>query len=113
MLRTDAEASKKPPDVRLELWTEGLSLIQGVTGKTEQQSRALLGRFVKTANDDCAVVLAALRRAADIRPIDPIPWITRAVQPRTSTGNAFLDLIAEEGISYRNPLEIARIPHVH
>jgi len=110
----DAEASlQPPPDVRQELWSEGLALIRGVTGKSDQQSRALLGKLVKAANDDCAGVLAALRAASDLRPVDPIPWLIRAVQPRTSTGSAFLDMIAEEGVPDQNPLEIPRITHVH
>ena len=67
------------PDARAELWGDGLGLLRGLTGKPEGPSRALLGRLLKSARDDCPAVMRALREAADLRPMDPIPWLTRAV----------------------------------
>lgn len=113
-LRSAADGgAKPPPDVRNELWAEGLTILRGLIGKSDQQSRALLGKLLKTANDDCAVALDALRRAADLRPVDPISWISRAVEPRLATGRAYLETLAEDALSEHLPLEILGITHAH
>lgn len=66
-------------DIRAELWGEGLALLRGLTGKPEGPMRGLLGKFLKSAHDDCALVLAKLRAAADLRPAEPVAWITAAI----------------------------------
>lgn len=70
-------------DARAELWGEGLSLLRGLTGKPEGPCRALLGKLVKSTRDDCPAVMRALREAVDIRPVEPVAWLTRAVQAAT------------------------------
>jgi hypothetical protein len=80
----DADASK--PDARAELWGDGLAILRGLTGKPEGPSRALLGKLLKAARDDCAEVHRVLREAASLRPAEPVAWITAAVsQPDDDT----------------------------
>ena len=83
-LRSDAAAASPCQidpilPVRDRLWGEGMPIIRQITGKSESQCRALLGRWLRTAKDDCARLLAVLRDAESLRPIDPIPWVERAV----------------------------------
>jgi len=79
-------ADAPPPDARAELWGDGLALLRGLTGKPDGPSRGLLGRLVKAARDDCPAVMRALRSAADLRPVDPVPWLMAALnQPDDDT----------------------------
>ena len=62
------------------------TLLRGLTGKPDGPSRGLLGRLVKAARDDCPAVMRALRTAADLRPVDPVPWLMAALnQPDDDT----------------------------
>jgi hypothetical protein len=85
VLRTVAPT---PPavDARAELWAYGLPLVRQLLGKSEPASRSILGRFLRDGRDDCPRVLATLRQAADLRPVDPAAWITAALQNRAATG---------------------------
>jgi hypothetical protein len=74
-----AEPRREPKDVRDELWDRGPELIELLTGKPPVAARSLLGKLLKMAKDDCAVVLAALQRAIDHRPVDPVAWLSQAV----------------------------------
>lgn len=66
-------------DVRAQLFTEGVSRLRSLTGNTEPQVRAMLGKLCKDANDDCARVLEALRQAESVRPVAPFPWLRQAL----------------------------------
>lgn len=72
------------PDARTALFTAGLKGVRALTGKPDGASRALLGRWLKTAKDDAAVVNSAIRGALDVRPADPVAWIEGAVRSRGS-----------------------------
>lgn len=72
------------PDARTTLFTAGLKGVRALTGKPDGASRALLGRWLKTAKDDAAVVNSAIRGALDVRPADPVAWIEGAVRSRGS-----------------------------
>lgn len=72
------------PDVRSELWQEGLAILQGLTGKGEKSCRTFLGKLLQEAKDDCARVLEALREASKLRPADPPAWLKAALTPRLS-----------------------------
>lgn len=79
-IQPTADAVPAPwPDARAELWGVGLPILRGLTGKPEGPSRAMLGRLLKAARDDCPCVLRALQEAASLRPMDPIAWLTKAV----------------------------------
>jgi uncharacterized protein YdaU (DUF1376 family) len=76
-----ARAVAKLP-VRDELWQSGLKLIRDATGKSDDAARSMLGKFVREAKDDCGLVLAVLREAADLRPINYMPWVNEAIKVR-------------------------------
>lgn len=97
VLRTGADAP--PADARSQLWSEGLATYRRLTGKGDGPSRSALGRLCKTTRDDCATVLAALREADDLRPLDPMAWLTRRCSlANPEFRNGFLGLIASEGM---------------
>lgn len=71
------------PDVRSELWAEGLPIIRGLTGKPEGAARGILGKLVKDCRDDCALALGILREARDLRPVGELAaWLTAAAKAR-------------------------------
>ena len=76
-LRSAAGAA--PTDARQRLWDEGVPILRSLTGKGSGAARGALGGLLKSARDDCAVVLAKLHAASDLRPADPMAWLTAAV----------------------------------
>jgi hypothetical protein len=85
----------KPLSARDQVWGEGADIVMGLSGKMRPQSKALIGRWLKTTKDDAAQLMMILRRAEDCRPVDPISWIEAAVASRLNRkGNA--ERIAEE-----------------
>lgn len=103
-LRDDAAVAARvarEPDARDRLWSVGLTALQAMTGLPGPRARALLGRFVKTARDDCSIVSAVLDEAAAVRPFDPVPWITEALKARTDAREGLGDKLAREfGFSF-------------
>lgn len=77
----DAVAAS-PPDARALLWSEGLATYRRLTGKLEGQARGRIGRLVRDAGDNCAIVLAALQDCPFTPEADA--WLTKAVQARAS-----------------------------
>lgn len=71
-----------PIDARTALFREGLAGVRSMTGKGDGASRQLVGKWLKDAGDDCNVLLEIIHAAADMRPADPIGWITKSVQTR-------------------------------
>lgn len=80
-----AAAGSQPPDARKLLFSTGLLLVRRLTGKPEGPTRALIGRWLKTAKDDAALVAAVVGDAADLRPADPIAWIEKALRQRSGS----------------------------
>jgi hypothetical protein len=92
-LRSDSGPAALPPsaapllhDVRTALWTEGLMRLRRLTGKPDRPARALLGRWLKAAGDDCALVAAVLVQAEMDRPGMPEAWIAAAIETRMGRG---------------------------
>lgn len=81
--RADANASDTaaPVDVRQQLWSDGLSALVAITGKTEHSARSQIGKWLKDTRDDCAFVLSKIRQAQADRIGEPVSWITAAVRP--------------------------------
>lgn len=81
----DAPASTGPPakhvfrDAKHELWAEGPRLMAELDGVSEGKARGLIGGWMRDTGDDAEGVLDAIRRARDAKPINPIPWIVRAL----------------------------------
>ena len=80
-LRPVAPALPPPiaPDVRRDLFTEGVPLMRGLTGKSDGACRAMIGKLLKAGGDDCARLLDALRRAAEFRPAEPFSFLMAIV----------------------------------
>lgn len=85
---SDAFASKAPsPDDRTWVFNEGLSWLETSTGKPAPKLRPQVGRWLKDLHDDPAKLRRAIEEAAKLNPADPIAWLTKAVQTRSSNGN--------------------------
>jgi hypothetical protein len=80
---SDASAS---PDVRTELFRRGLVTLARITGKTPNSCRSLIGRWLKTVDDEAIHVLGAIEEADHNRVADPVAWINRTLQPRQRVG---------------------------
>jgi uncharacterized protein YdaU (DUF1376 family) len=76
-------------DWRSLLFRDGLSIVVGMTGKTEAGTRALIGRWLKASRDDCRQVLRVIEDARETNPADPVAWIEAALsgprKPRTDS----------------------------
>lgn len=69
-----------------ELWGEG-SAILGQLGVPQKSIRSNIGRWLRDAGDP-VTVLGAIQRARDHRVVEPVAWITRAIQTKgTSRGS--------------------------
>jgi hypothetical protein len=90
LLRNDAGASQH---ARFVLFSEGKAALAVLTGLSDRTCRALLGRWCKTARDDCALVHGALVDCAIAQRADPVAWITATVAARAGpdegTGGKF------------------------
>jgi hypothetical protein len=71
-----------PPDARGELFGAGLARTRRLTGKSDGQCRAMLGRWLRDLGDDCTGLSRVLFEAEDARPADPVAWIEAAVRSR-------------------------------
>lgn len=69
-------------DPRTDLFNRGRQTLERITGKTPDSARALIGRFLKLANDEAVAVLGAIEDAERNKIADPVPWISRALGQR-------------------------------
>ena len=72
-------ARPSPLDARTALFQLGLKAVRGLTGKSEGQSRSLIGKWLKACGDDASILNRILLEAADLRPAEPVAWIEAAV----------------------------------
>ncbi|HTI81805.1 MAG TPA: hypothetical protein VL614_15255 [Acetobacteraceae bacterium] len=99
-----AEAFDRAEDIRTRAWREGAQIIRTLTGKSEGQARTMVHRLLRDARDDCALLLACLQEALDLRPIEPIAWLVKAIRSRASDRAAVeriagdWDLVAPEDL---------------
>jgi hypothetical protein len=96
-------------DAREQLWGEGLPILRGLTGKPDGPSRAFLGKLLKAARDDCPSVMRVLREAADLRPAEPVAWLTAAVSRSGSVDAAMRRVI--DGMAEENEKLFGGLPH--
>lgn len=82
-IASDAGASPTVPNARDTLWAEGLPILERMIGKPPSQCRSVLGRLLRDVQDDCPRALCVLREAEQLRPADPLAWITRAAAPQS------------------------------
>jgi hypothetical protein len=62
------------------LFNKGLKSLAAMTGKTPDSCRSLLGKWLKSVNDEAIHVLGAIEDAQRNRVADPVSWINRALQ---------------------------------
>lgn len=80
-------------DPRLELFRDGVPTLRHLTGKSDGAARALIGKWLRTARDDCKRLSRVIEDARDANPADPVAWIEAALQERhgqPKSGTAFL-----------------------
>jgi uncharacterized protein YdaU (DUF1376 family) len=75
----------EPDDPRTQLFRSGLAALIRLTGQPEPRARTQIGRWLKIARDDAALVLLALHSAEDARPASAIPWIEKSIAARCGT----------------------------
>lgn len=92
--REDAEAApltaapSEPPSAVDLLWQQGLPILAHLTGKPPAACRGLLGQLRKNIRDDCPRLLLVLQEAREMRPSDPVAWLTAATSARAGPGSA-------------------------
>lgn len=68
-------------DPRQQLWTEGVSSLKAISGKTEAAAKSMIGKWLRDAGDDCALVLSKIHTARSEQIGEPISWISAAIKP--------------------------------
>lgn len=84
-------AGELPADWPTRLFRYGVPMVVALTGLPEGRVRALIGKWRKTAKDDCRQVLRVIEDARDHNPTDPVPWIEGALRNR---GKPTHDMVA-------------------
>ena len=85
---SDADASAPPNDPRIRLWSEGVDTLVSISGKTRDGAKALIGKWLKATDDDCALVLSRIRKAKLDRIGEPVSWITAALAKKADPPKA-------------------------
>jgi len=87
---SDASASgaDAPNDPRRLVWTEGVETLVAISGKTRDAAKALIGKWLKSTEDDCALVLSRIRKAKLDRIGEPVSWITAALAKKADPPKA-------------------------
>jgi hypothetical protein len=78
--KEDSDPIGSARDVRGDLFNKGLKSLAAMTGKTPDSCRSLLGKWLKSVNDEAIHVLGAIEDAERNRVADPVAWINRALQ---------------------------------
>ncbi|KAA0122078.1 helix-turn-helix domain-containing protein [Methylobacterium sp. P1-11] len=90
-------------DVRQLLETEGVSLIQEMTGRTEFMAQKLVGHFMRMAYGEANVILAYLREAKARGELDPSMWVEDQLRARTLKSRQAVPLPGSAGRYSREP----------
>lgn len=102
----DGSLGGEPPppayaDERHELWGEGVPVLVSF-GIVERTARGMIGRWLKLCGDDAARLLGVIRRAQELRVVDPVPWVTMAIKNGGGTnGKATNSLGGYSGVAAR------------
>lgn len=78
----EKESELRSADPRRDLFDRGLKALARMTGKTPDSCRSLVGKWLKTVDDEAIQVLGAIEDAERNRIADPVAWINRALKPR-------------------------------
>jgi hypothetical protein len=80
-------ADAPPRDIRGDLFGKGLTTLAEITGKTPDSCRSLVGKWLKSVNDEAIHVLAAIDEAERNRVADPVAWINKSLQSHMGNRN--------------------------
>ena len=75
---------RQPADLKTELFGPCLAWLASQSGKPEGQLRPLIGKWLRDWGD--GAVLEAFVAAQRESPVEPVGWITRALEARSGTG---------------------------
>lgn len=76
--------SEDAADPRRELWDRGTKILISITGKTQNSARALIGRWLKQAQDEAIQVLGLIEEAQQQKIFDPVSWISAHLRTQPS-----------------------------
>lgn len=76
---TAAQAPPVEVSARSRLWGEGVASVVFLTGKRQDQCRQLVGKWLKSLGDNCAVLNEIIADCRQEPPISPVDWISAAV----------------------------------
>jgi hypothetical protein len=96
--RPEAETSQG------RLWREGLPILIAC-GVRDRQARGVIGLWMRDTNDDADRVLDKLREAKEAQIIEPVAWITKALQ----TGKRARPLSRQDRQAQRNADALAAL----
>jgi hypothetical protein len=78
-----SQAGPYPADPREVLWGAGLNVLTGLLPEAKKTTaRSLIGRWLKSANEDPVLVLRAIKSAKECGAVDPVSWITARLKPK-------------------------------
>lgn len=77
-------------------WDDLETVIRELTGLPAGNARKMAGKFVQQAGNDRSIVRAVLAEALDSRPIEPVSWVTAAIQSRANGREGLGDELARE-----------------
>lgn len=87
-------------DARTKLFRTGLDILKRISGRNDGGCRTLIGKWLRTAQDDAITVMAAIEDAEHQRVANPVPWIERALSARgggqARIHNAWAAMAAED-----------------
>jgi len=83
-------------DIRTMLWRIGLPVLRRMTGKSDPQARRMIGKWLRDLDDDCRQLGQLIIEASDTRPVDPVAWISRAVETRSQRGGGKTKLTRQQ-----------------
>ncbi len=84
--KKEEESAAIAADPRTALFDRGLKTLAKMTGKTPDSCRSLVGKWLKSVNDEAIHVLGAIDDAERNRVADPVAWINKSLQPRNQHG---------------------------
>jgi uncharacterized protein YdaU (DUF1376 family) len=82
VLRTDAGASPGGSGPKADLFRFGTPTVARLAGLDTKRARAVVGKLMQALGDDGGAVMAVLREAESLQPIDPVAWMIAAAQAR-------------------------------
>jgi hypothetical protein len=78
----DKPPDQPPPDLKTQLWRDGLATFRLLTKQADGLARKSLGKLLDAAGGDHAALLDAIRQAEITQPDGPMAWLRAAIQVR-------------------------------